>query len=41
MRDTYADTTLARRDLGFHPAATLPQGLAAEYEWISTSPLFP
>jgi len=40
MRDTYADTTLARTDLGFAPTATLRDGLAAEYHWLSTSPLF-
>jgi nucleoside-diphosphate-sugar epimerase len=34
MRDTYADTTRARADLGFNPRATLESGLAAECEWI-------
>jgi UDP-glucose 4-epimerase len=36
MRDTYADTTLARADLGFAPSVTLEQGLAAMYRWFST-----
>jgi nucleoside-diphosphate-sugar epimerase len=36
MRDTYADTTLARADLGFAPAVTLEQGLESEYRWLST-----
>lgn len=35
MRHTYADTTLARADLGFVPAVGLDDGLAAEYRWIS------
>jgi nucleoside-diphosphate-sugar epimerase len=35
MRDTYADTTLARRDLDFEPRVTLEQGLEAEYRWLS------
>lgn len=33
MRDTYADTTRARADLGFAPSVTLEQGLRAQYEW--------
>jgi nucleoside-diphosphate-sugar epimerase len=36
MRDTYADTSLARKDLGFVPQVTLEQGLEAEYRWLST-----
>ena len=32
--DTSADTTAARRDLGFEPATSLWEGLAAEFEWI-------
>jgi len=36
MRDTYADTTLARADLGFAPSVTLEQGLAAMYRWFCT-----
>lgn len=35
MRHTYADTALARRDLGFNPAVGLKEGLAAEYRWLS------
>ena len=36
MRDTYADTTRARADLGFAPTVTLEQGLRAQYEWITS-----
>ena len=36
VRDTYADTSLARADLGFAPAVSLEQGLEAEYRWLST-----
>ena len=36
MRDTYADTTRARADLGFAPSVTLEEGLAAMYRWFST-----
>ncbi len=35
MRHTYADTTLARQDLGFAPRVGLEEGLAAEYKWLS------
>jgi nucleoside-diphosphate-sugar epimerase len=35
MRDTYADTSLARADLGFTPLVTLAEGLAAEWAWLS------
>jgi UDP-glucose 4-epimerase len=35
MRHTYADTTLARRDLGFVPRVGLEEGLAAEFTWLS------
>jgi nucleoside-diphosphate-sugar epimerase len=38
MRDTFADTTLAQRDLGFRPRVTLEDGIAAEYRWLSTTP---
>lgn len=38
MRDTYADTTLARTDLGFAPSVTLEQGIEAEYRWLSSAP---
>ena len=34
MRDTFADTTRARADLGFAPSHTLADGLAAECEWL-------
>ncbi|HXE80643.1 MAG TPA: NAD-dependent epimerase/dehydratase family protein [Vicinamibacterales bacterium] len=37
MRDTWADTTRARTDLGFAPAVTLEEGLAEEYRWLSAS----
>jgi UDP-glucose 4-epimerase len=40
MRDTYADTSRARADLGFAPATTLRDGLASEYDWLLASPLF-
>ena len=36
MRDTYADTTLARADLGFAPTVTLEQGLTAMHQWFLT-----
>jgi UDP-glucose 4-epimerase len=35
MRHTYADTSLARADLGFDPQVGLEQGLAAEYDWLA------
>ena len=34
MRHTYADTSLARAELGFVPKASLAEGLAAEHEWL-------
>jgi UDP-glucose 4-epimerase len=34
MRDTYADTTLARADLGFAPTVTLEEGLTAMHRWF-------
>jgi nucleoside-diphosphate-sugar epimerase len=40
MRDTYADTTRARTDLGFSPAVALKEGLQAEHEWLVQSPVF-
>jgi nucleoside-diphosphate-sugar epimerase len=40
MRDTYADTTLARADLGFTPRTSLEQGIEAEYRWLSNTPAF-
>jgi nucleoside-diphosphate-sugar epimerase len=36
MRDTWADTSLARADLGFSPSVTLADGLAAEYRWLAS-----
>ena len=39
MRDTYADTSLARADLGFAPAVSLAEGLEAEYRWLAGSPV--
>jgi nucleoside-diphosphate-sugar epimerase len=38
MRDTHADTTLARADLGFTPMVSLEDGIAAEYRWLAESP---
>jgi UDP-glucose 4-epimerase len=38
MRDTFADTSLARADLGFVPTVSLEEGIAAEYRWLSTAP---
>jgi len=37
MRDTYADTSLARADLGFRPTVQLADGLAHEYRWLASS----
>jgi len=37
MRDTYADTSQARADIGFAPQVTLEQGLAAEFRWLEAS----
>jgi nucleoside-diphosphate-sugar epimerase len=34
VRHTYADTSLAARDLGFKPAVGIDQGLAAEVAWF-------
>jgi nucleoside-diphosphate-sugar epimerase len=39
MRDTYADTSRARVELGFAPATSLADGLAAEYRWLASSPV--
>jgi nucleoside-diphosphate-sugar epimerase len=38
MRDTFADTTLARADLGFAPTVSLEEGIEAEYRWLSSTP---
>ena len=35
MRHTYADTSLARADLGFAPTVALEEGLAAEFRWLT------
>ena len=37
MRHTYADTSLARTDLGFSPTVTLEEGLTAEYKWLANT----
>ncbi len=34
MRDTFADTSRARADLGFVPRTSLADGLRAEFEWL-------
>ena len=34
MRDTFADTTAARRDLGFESRVGLAEGLAREWDWL-------
>ena len=34
MRDTGADITRARADLGFAPAVALADGLGAEFAWV-------
>ena len=34
MRDTFADTTAARRDLGFRSTVSLIEGLGREWQWI-------
>jgi UDP-glucose 4-epimerase len=39
MRDTYADTSLARADLGFAPTVSLSEGLTAEYHWLVGAPV--
>ncbi|MEO8077575.1 MAG: NAD-dependent epimerase/dehydratase family protein [Acidobacteriota bacterium] len=41
MRDTYADTGLAKADLGFAPTVSLEEGIEAEYRWLSTTPAQP
>lgn len=38
MRDTFADTSLARADLDFVPKVSLEQGLEAEYKWLAGTP---
>jgi len=39
MRDTYADTSLARADLGFAPTVSLADGLTEEYRWLMSAPV--
>jgi nucleoside-diphosphate-sugar epimerase len=39
VRDTYADTSLARTDLGFQPTVSLADGLAEEYRWLASAPV--
>jgi UDP-glucose 4-epimerase len=34
MRDTFADTSAARRDLGFRSTVSLDDGLAREWDWL-------
>jgi UDP-glucose 4-epimerase len=36
MRHTYADTSAARRDLDFNPRVSLENGLAQQYQWLTT-----
>ncbi len=36
MRDTYADTSLARQDLAYAPSVGLEEGLRAEFRWLSS-----
>jgi nucleoside-diphosphate-sugar epimerase len=37
MRDTYADTSRARADIGFAPTVSIEEGLAAEYAWLEAA----
>jgi nucleoside-diphosphate-sugar epimerase len=37
MRDTYADTTRARADLGFRPSVSLEDGLRDMFVWMETT----
>ena len=37
MRDTFADTSAARRDLGFRSTVGLTEGLGREWEWLRAS----
>jgi nucleoside-diphosphate-sugar epimerase len=38
MRDTFADTSAAERDLGFRPSVALEEGLGREWEWLRGRP---
>jgi nucleoside-diphosphate-sugar epimerase len=40
MRDTYADTSRARQELGFAPTVTLEEGLRAQFDWMKAAGLF-
>jgi nucleoside-diphosphate-sugar epimerase len=37
MRDTFADTTAARRDLGFRSSVPLADGLGREWDWLGST----
>jgi nucleoside-diphosphate-sugar epimerase len=37
MRDTFADTSRARAEMGFAPTVTIEEGLAAEYAWLAAA----
>jgi nucleoside-diphosphate-sugar epimerase len=37
MRDTYADTSLARNELAYVPSVGLEEGLRAELQWLSAT----
>lgn len=37
VRNTFADTTAARRALGFRPTMLLDAGIEAEYQWMSNT----
>jgi nucleoside-diphosphate-sugar epimerase len=37
MRDTFADTAAARRDLGFRSSVALADGLAREWDWLRST----
>ena len=39
MRDTWADTSRARTELGFSPAVKLEDGLTEEYRWLTAAPV--
>jgi UDP-glucose 4-epimerase len=41
MPDTFADTKLAMRELGFVPTVSLEEGLRIEYEWLLRTALPP
>lgn len=34
MRDTFADTTAARRNIGFESRVGLSEGLTREWKWL-------